>query len=53
MKLFQKIFFLVFILISNKIFAKDSHRVSIGLGQFNFMEDGTEPHKDQSQMMNF
>ncbi len=53
MRLFQKIFFLVFILISNKIFAKDSHRVSIGLGQFNFMEDGTEPHKDQSQMMNF
>ena len=33
-------------------YVKDSHRVSLGIGQFNFMEDGTPPHKDQSQMLN-
>ena len=33
--------------------ARDNNsRLSIGIGQFNFMEDGTGPHNIQSEMMN-
>ena len=40
------------VLFSNDALSKDSARFSVGLGQFNFMEDGTPPHKNQSQMIN-
>ena len=36
-----------------EIKAKDSSRFSVGGGIFNYMEDGTPPHNDQSQMLNF
>ena len=47
------IFILIFILISPKLNAKDSSRFSVGLGIFNYMEDGSPPHNDQSGMINF
>ena len=49
-------FFLIILLIiflQKTTNAKDSARFSLGLGIFNYMEDGTPPHNDQSQMMNF
>ena len=49
MRVFSLIFLIFFCL---KLEAKDSPRFSIGIGQFNFMEDGTPPHNDQSQMIN-
>ena len=48
----RNIFFLLVMLSSSISFAKDSRRLSVGVGQFNFMEDGTPPHNDQSQMIN-
>ena len=39
-------------LISSDLCAKDASRFSVGLGIFNYMEDGTPPHNDQSQMLN-
>lgn len=46
-------FLLCFILLFCDLEAKDKdHRISIGLGQFNFMEDGTPPHNDTSEMLN-
>jgi len=52
MKYLGLIIFAISFSFSQKVIAKDSHRVSLGIGQFNFMEDGTPPHKDQSQMLN-
>ena len=54
MKNFIKISFLTFVSLFfyNQAVSKDSARFSVGLGQFNFMEDGTPPHKNQSQMIN-
>ena len=51
------IFTFLIIVVSNLVFSNsfsrdNNNRLSIGIGQFNFMEDGTPPHKDQSQMMN-
>ena len=49
-------FFLIIIIVSvseTKLSAKDSARFSSGIGVFNFMEDGTPPHKHQSGMINF
>ena len=49
-------FFLIIIFVSvseTKLSAKDSARFSSGIGVFNFMEDGTPPHKHQSGMINF
>ena len=44
---------LLIILLNNKIvWSKDSARFSIGAGIFNYMEDGTHPHNDQSGMLN-
>ena len=34
------------------IYAKDSARLSAGIGVFNYMEDGSPPHNDQSGMIN-
>ncbi len=53
----HSIFTILIIVVSNLVFSNsfsrdNNNRLSIGIGQFNFMEDGTPPHKDQSQMMN-
>ena len=37
---------------SSNIQAKDSARFSVGVGVFNYMEDGSPPHNDQSGMIN-
>ena len=39
-------------MISSNLSAKDSSRFSVGLGIFNYMEDGSPPHNDQSGMIN-
>tara|TARA_B100000674_G_scaffold275994_1_gene227885 strand:- start:690 stop:1196 length:507 start_codon:yes stop_codon:yes gene_type:complete len=45
--------FLVFLISFNHVQSKDNNnRLSVGVGIFNYMEDGTPPHNDQSQMMN-
>ena len=44
------VFLLIFSCFESK--AKDPSRFSFGVGIFNYMEDGTEPHKDQSNMVN-
>ena len=46
------IFFFLFTFISSNLCAKDSARFSVGLGIFNYMEDGSPPHNDQSGMIN-
>ena len=46
------IFFFIIIMISSNLYAKDSSRFSVGLGIFNYMEDGSPPHNDQSGMIN-
>ena len=51
MQIFFKVL-IVILFLSFDASAKDSSRFSVGVGIFNYMEDGTEPHKDQSQMMN-
>ena len=48
-----KILFLFFVLTSFEARSKDSARFSVGIGIFNYMEDGSPPHNDQSGMMNF
>ena len=45
--------FLIMIFLPFALIAKDSARMSIGVGQFNFMEDGTPPHNKTSEMINF
>ena len=54
MKNFKPIYIFVFIIlmISSNVCAKDSSRFSVGLGIFNYMEDGSPPHNDQSGMIN-
>ncbi len=32
--------------------SRDSARLSVGVGVFNYMEDGSPPHNDQSGMIN-
>ena len=45
--------FLIFLITFNQVQSKDNNnRLSVGIGIFNYMEDGTPPHNDQSQMMN-
>ena len=51
MQIFFKVL-IVILFLSFDASAKDSSRFSVGVGIFNYMEDGTEPHKDQSQMIN-
>ena len=49
----SKLFFVtLFFIFSYETKAKDNSRFSVGGGIFNYMEDGTEPHNDQSQMIN-
>ena len=50
--IFFKIIFFTIFFTNNLVYSKDSARLSIGGGIFNYMEDGTPPHKDQSQMLN-
>ena len=51
--LLTKLFFFILLLFTSfEIKAKDSARFSVGGGIFNYMEDGTPPHNDQSQMLN-
>ena len=50
--LFFKIIFFTIFFTNNLVYSKDSARLSIGGGIFNYMEDGTPPHNDQSQMLN-
>ena len=49
--LFFKIIFFTIFFTNNLVYSKDSARLSIGGGIFNYMEDGTPPHNDQSQML--
>ena len=51
MKCYYKFIILIFFLPS-LVLSKDSARISFGIGQFNFMEDGTPPHKQTSEMIN-
>ena len=45
--------FLIFFITFNQVQAKDNNnRLSVGLGIFNYMEDGSPPHHDQSGMIN-
>lgn len=53
MKIKSKILLVALLLISVEAKSKDSARFSVGLGIFNYMEDGSPPHNDQSGMMNF
>ena len=50
-KLFH-IFFFIFLSLASTAEAKDSSRFSVGVGIFNYMEDGSPPHNDQSGMIN-
>ena len=50
MKKLPIIFLFLFFSFESK--ARDTSRFSVGVGIFNYMEDGTEPHKDQSNMVN-
>ena len=51
-KLFTS-FIIAFVVFSYRnILAQDSPRLSLGVGVFNYMEDGTPPHNDQSGMVN-
>ena len=46
---------LIFLLVISSFYglkAKDSARFSVGIGIFNYMEDGSPPHNDQSGMLN-
>ena len=46
------IILLSYFLLEIQAHARDSARVSFGAGIFNYMEDGTPPHNDQSGMLN-
>ena len=47
------IFLIIFFLFTNSnTQARDSARFSVGVGVFNYMEDGSPPHNDQSGMIN-
>ena len=48
----KKLYYLYFYFFSFESKARDTSRFSVGVGIFNYMEDGTEPHKDQSNMVN-
>ena len=53
MRYFYLILLLFFCLFyENQVLARDSARFSAGVGVFNYMEDGTPPHNDQSGMVN-
>ena len=52
-KIFLLTVLFIFVLVEKQAIGKDSPRLSLGLGVFNYMEDGTPPHNIQSQMMNF
>ena len=41
-----------FLFLASKTIAKDSARFSLGIGVFNYMEDGSPPHNDQSGIIN-
>ena len=51
MQIFCKVLILILFL-SFDARAKDSSRFSVGVGIFNYMEDGSPPHNDQSGMIN-
>jgi len=51
--MFKSLIFLSCLFFFSFLDAKDNkNRLSIGVGQFNFMEDGTPPHNDTSEMIN-
>ena len=54
MKNFKPIYILTFYYYHDfiELMCKDSSRFSVGLGIFNYMEDGSPPHNDQSGMIN-
>tara|TARA_B100000989_G_scaffold68568_1_gene47745 strand:+ start:639 stop:1139 length:501 start_codon:yes stop_codon:yes gene_type:complete len=50
----RNLLFLFIFLFSLPLKSKDNNpRISIGAGQFNFMEDGTGPYNKTSEMLNF
>ena len=49
----KNLLFLFIFLSSFPLKSKDNnHRISVGVGQFNFMEDGTGPYNKTSEMLN-
>lgn len=49
----KNLLFLFIFLFSLPLKSKDNnHRISVGVGKFNFMEDGTGPHNKTSEMLN-
>ena len=52
MKTLVALFIIFFLFTSSNTQAKDSARFSVGVGVFNYMEDGSPPHNDQSGMIN-
>ena len=52
MKNLIKVTVMFFLFTFSDALSKDSSRFSVGLGIFNYMEDGSPPHNDQSGMIN-
>ena len=52
MKNLKKFIVIFFLFAGSDALSKDSSRFSVGLGVFNYMEDGSPPHNDQSGMIN-
>ena len=49
----KNLLFLLIFFFSLPLKSKDNnHRISVGVGQFNFMEDGTGPYNKTSEMLN-
>ena len=46
------LFIIFFLFTGSHTQARDSARFSVGVGVFNYMEDGSPPHNDQSGMIN-
>ena len=49
---FVTLFIIFFLFTGSHTQARDSARFSVGVGVFNYMEDGSPPHNDQSGMIN-
>ena len=49
---FVTLFIIFFLFTGSQTQARDSARFSVGVGVFNYMEDGSPPHNDQSGMIN-
>ena len=50
--LFAQLIVIILLFYNSVAESKDSKRLSVGVGVFNYMEDGSPPHNDQSGMIN-